>query len=203
MTRQLSLHFRNRVAGTEQGDGLPADVASYPFVLQAGEVLGATGTADLATPYGYAAADLAARYPASTTVAGMVELATTAEVRNNTALPLAVTSQTLIQNLGVAKAWVDGNENATTMAASYNIASQADTGVGIVTYTYSTAFFSANYALIPGITGVDASPDAADDAISVWVASKTAGGCVLTTSIAGSPWIVDPGQWYFAAFGDQ
>jgi hypothetical protein len=101
------------------------------------------------------------------------------------------------------KAWVDGNENATTMAAQYNVASQADTATGTVTYTYTTAFSSANYALVPGITGIDSSPDAANDDVSAWVTSKTTTGCVLQVSAAATPFAPDPGQWYFVACGDQ
>lgn len=46
-----------------------------------------------------------------------------------------------------AKAWIKC-DSAGAISVSYNVASIADTGVGIVTVTLTTAFSSANYSVI-------------------------------------------------------
>lgn len=46
-----------------------------------------------------------------------------------------------------AKVWIQCNQNG-AIAGSYNVASIADTGTGIVTITLTTAFSSTNYSAI-------------------------------------------------------
>lgn len=88
---------------------------------------------------------------ASTTVAGLVEKATQAEMESPTAdkYPDAVL---LNNHPGVAKAWVsfdgtavDGAADLTGVNASHNITSVVDNGTGSYTVAFTTNFSSANW----------------------------------------------------------
>jgi len=109
----------------------------------------------------------------------------------NVVTPLAVK-----WNPGVAKAWAnfDSIPGTPTIAASHNVTSLIDNGIGDITVNWTIAFSSANYVVV----GV------ADDATAGHLKMKTyATGSIrihqAQTTTGGD---VD-GKFYIVAFGDQ
>lgn len=103
---------------------------------------------------------------------------------------------------GHPKCWGEFNGNSTTILASYNITSIADTATGIMTVTIANDFSSANWACVVS--------RAEDDITLVYSSTynaKTAGVVALNSAVeAGSG--SDPSSssgnasWSFAGFGD-
>jgi hypothetical protein len=93
---------------------------------------------------------------ASDTVAGIVELATTAETQTGTDATRAVTPATLFGGLNAtgsapiyaARAWVNFNGTGTpSIRASGNVSSITDNGTGLFTLNFTTAMPDANYSV--------------------------------------------------------
>lgn len=99
---------------------------------------------------------------------------------------------------GIAKVWVCGTRNSTTIKASFNVTSLGDTATGQQTVTIATGFSSANYAVM--VTPGDSSTSLV---ASGTVASKAAGSYVMNSVVeAGSG--LDPSlDWNSCAFGAQ
>lgn len=92
-------------------------------------------------------------YPASDTVAGLIEVAVQSEMETATDTTRAVVAGRMKYHPGVAKAWVTYNEVTPAILASSGVSSVSDDGTGIFTVNFSTAFSSANYAAVFGGTG--------------------------------------------------
>jgi len=90
---------------------------------------------------------------ATETVAGVVELATDAEVKAETATggtgaSLVATPANMIEHNGVCKAWVNFNGVGTVaIRDSYNVSSITDNGTGEYTINYSVTFANNDYAI--------------------------------------------------------
>jgi hypothetical protein len=98
-------------------------------------------------------------------------------------------------------AYVTVSGGTPTLAASYNITSITDAGVGILTITIGTDFSSANYAAALGGTKVVGSTGAVVSEIESF---RAAGSIQLVCTSANSAASQsDPGTWTFAGFGDQ
>lgn len=93
---------------------------------------------------------------ASTTVAGKVELATTAEVATGTDTARAVTPQGVGYHQGVAKSWVQfAGTGTVTIQDSYNVASITDAGTGNYTVNIDTDHANDDYCAVAtaGVSG--------------------------------------------------
>ncbi|CAN7625497.1 hypothetical protein [Aminobacter sp. LjRoot7] len=83
---------------------------------------------------------------ASTTFAGLVELATAAEVLTGTDTARAPSVATMGSHQGVAKAWVNFNGTGTVaIRDSYNVTSITDNGTGDYTVNFAASMPSVNY----------------------------------------------------------
>ena len=103
-----------------------------------------------------------------------------------------------------AKLWGKFTANSTTIEASYNITSVADTATGRMTVTIATDFSGADWC---GLLSVELG-DATTEKIGIDLDSAPAAGtCVLegtdltdgSTPFSGK----DPVAWFLAGFGDQ
>lgn len=85
---------------------------------------------------------------ATTSAAGVAELATAAEMVTGTDANRVPSVSVVKNHSGVAKAWVLFNGTGTpSIRASYNVSSITDSGGGLYVVNFSTAFSSANYAV--------------------------------------------------------
>lgn len=99
---------------------------------------------------------------------------------------------------GVAKCWVVGTPNSTTIITSHNITSLGDTATGQQTVTIATDFSSANYCV--QVTVDDSGTTLVNSAT---VTGRAAGSYIMNSVVeAGSG--VDPSTaWHSVAYGDQ
>lgn len=84
---------------------------------------------------------------ATTSVKGIVQLATQADMETPSSATLAVTPAVVINHPGVAKAWVVFNGSG-TIQASYNVSSVTRNGTGDFTVNFSVTMSSATYGVI-------------------------------------------------------
>jgi hypothetical protein len=94
-----------------------------------------------------------------------------------------------------AKAWIQCN-NSGAIAGSYNVASIADTGTGVVTVTLTTAFSSTNYSVCGTGNGGGGGLFNAAGITSASVFTLLAFNSVTQTA-------QDSGVYFGVAFGDQ
>ena len=129
---------------------------------------------------------------------GMPAAATQAEMEAASSLLVVVTPGRVVFHPGVAKVWVQGTPNSTTIISSYNVTSLGDTAVGQQTVTIATDFSSTTYNV--QVTVGDTSTTLAKSAT---VMSKAAGSYVMNSVVeAGSG--SDPStDWNSVGFGDQ
>ena len=111
-----------------------------------------TNTTQIATT-AFVQAQLASSVPAATdTVAGLVELATNAEVIAGTDTTRAVTPsglQTALPLKSQCTAWVNFNGTGTVaIRDSFNVSSITDNGVGRYTVNFATSMNNANYSAV-------------------------------------------------------
>lgn len=140
---------------------------------------------------------------ATTTVSGVVEVATQAEIEAETATggtgaSLVATPATLNFNPGVAKVWVDFN-SAGTIAASHNTTSITDSAVGKWVVNFATDFGSANYSWAAASENSNDSEFVTADST---VGAKAAGSIGITNwNQSGTP--NDADGIVFTAWGTQ
>ena len=97
---------------------------------------------------------------ATETVAGVVELATDAEVLAETATggtgaSLVATPANMKQHNGIAKAWVNFNGQGTVaIRDSYNVSSITDNGTGDYTVNFTSNFANTNYCVTASLSQV-------------------------------------------------
>lgn len=105
---------------------------------------------------------------------------------------------------GVAKVWafVTVSGGTPTVTASYNVTSVTDNGVGNYTLNLTTAFSSANFAVIPNLFLSDATIPCfcectAKTASTITIRTWQSTGSVTTDKVA------DDNSFFVVAFGDQ
>lgn len=136
--------------------------------------------------------------PSWTTLASGLSAATQAEMEAATSNTVAATPSNTNFHPGVAKCWgttlgdPSGGSIPYTLGNSRNIASFTDDGAGLLTFTFTTAFSSADYVITA--TAVLRTP------FYVCVRARAAGsfGTEVTTSDVATDCNVS-----FACFGDQ
>lgn len=117
-------------------------VTIFKGTLLAGEtlIINEQGTAFVLDATGYVKAGGSA---ASSTVAGLVELADAAEMEAGSDTTRAVTPGLQHRHPGHPKAWGRANGAGTSLDANYGISSITDTGAGLITFNYATNFSAA------------------------------------------------------------
>jgi len=142
----------------------------------------------------------------SDTVAGIVYLATQAEMEAATDVAHAVTPGRVQYHPGVAKAWGKA-AGAGTLTVSYNITSVTDTGPGNLGVTIATDFSTADYSIVCGTAAVATTLTVAtiDNGAIVYNATQAAGAFSLWNfdHTATTHVVQDPQSYFWACFGDQ
>jgi hypothetical protein len=140
------------VAGLYAGQlsGLTANVPYYLSPTTPGAITSAGGAVRMGvsrTATSIFVSIGASAAQATETVAGIVELATAAEVAAETDATRALVPSTLKSSSRVAKAWVKFNGTGTpAIIKSFNVSSITDGGTGIYTINFSTALADADYS---------------------------------------------------------
>lgn len=131
---------------------------------------------------------------ATTSAAGIIELATSSEVTAGSDGSRAVVPSTIVSHQGVCKGWAYFEQNGThSLLDSYNVTSVSDTGVGATTVTWATNFANANYAVTATADG---------GFCEIEQSSKATGSCiVLVKNAAGTA--IDSSGVCVMAFGDR
>ena len=122
-------------------------------------------------------------------------VATQAQQETGTSTTVLVTPGRQQFHQSAAKAWIQCNQNG-AIAGSYNVASIADTGPGVVTATLTTAFSSTNYAVLGSGNGGGG---------GLFIAAGITSASVFTllsfNTVSQSP--QDSAIYLGVAFGDQ
>lgn len=135
---------------------------------------------------------------ASDTAAGRVELATQAEMETPSSTTLAVVPGRVRFHPGVAKAWAKWDSDGSLVVAN-DVSSITDSGTGLHTANWGTAFSSGNYITV-GMSYWDNSNGA--------FMTRDVSGGVSSTSATFRTWISttvqsDATNYAVVAFGDQ
>lgn len=136
---------------------------------------------------------------ATDTAEGFIEIATQAEIETGTDVVRAVTPGRVQHHRGVAKAWAKfAGATGTLASGSLNVASVVRDSPGDYTITFTTAFSSADYAVMPSYL----ESDITSTPVVLYVRTQAAGSFTLhCDDTAGTD--ADPDQIYFVCFGDQ
>ena len=145
---------------------------------------------------------------ASDTAAGKIEIAVQSEQETGTDNTRAVTPGRQHFHPSACKFWVRWTANSTTILASYNMTSIADTAVGDADGTIGTDFSGADWCGI--VTTQDATANGWDadsiqscgfNAMAAGTFGVLAGIMIDGGTAAGN--LIDPQQWMALGFGDH
>ena len=131
----------------------------------------------------------------SVTTTKLADVATQANQETATSTTTLVTSGRQQYHPSAAKAWIKCDQTG-TISVSYNVASIADTGAGVVTVTLTTAFSSSNYVAI-------GSNDCGGGGLFAGASITSASVYRLLSMNTVSQSAQDSGVYFSAAFGDQ
>lgn len=118
---------------------------------------------------------------------GVMVPATKAQMQTGTNNTQTATAARVNDHDGVAKAWGSANIGASTLAASFNVASVLRNGAGDYTFTFTTSFTTGAYAATPSV----AAPGGAAGLASVFIISKAAGSVRVGLANSGGT-LTDP-----------
>ena len=124
-------------------------------------------------------------------------VATQAQQETGTSTTVLVTPGRQQFHQSAAKVWANVNGAGTSLLASFGVSSIADVGTGILTINFSTSFSSASYSAIGSLNqdGVGVTPFG-------WTAQGASSCTFYVINFAGTA-TSDPGNYNFAAYGDQ
>lgn len=128
---------------------------------------------------------------------GMPAAATQAEMEAASSTTVVVTPGIVHFHPGVAKVWVQGTPNSTTIITSYNVTSLGDTATGQQTVTIATDLSSANYCA--QVTVGDTSTTLAK---SGTVMTKAAGSYIMNSVVEAGSGSDPASDWNSVVFGD-
>jgi hypothetical protein len=145
---------------------------------------------------------------ATSSVAGLVELADAAEMEAATDTTKAVTPGLQHRHPGACKAWGMATvaANVPTLQASYGVSSITDSATGQIQWTWSTAFSSTNYAIQCNSEFTATTYAVANDRkVAVRNGTRATGSVSLDCidSTATTNLKADPSSWFIMANGDQ
>ena len=144
---------------------------------------------------------------ASDTVAGVLEIATQAEQETGTDVVRAVSPGRQHNHPSACKFWAKVTGNSTTMVASYNMTSWANTGVGDNDGTIATDFSSANWCgivrTLDATDGWDAQ-ECENSGLNAQAAGTFGVLCsVITDGNTAATVLTNPDSWHVCGYGDQ
>lgn len=144
----------------------------------------------------------------SDTVAGIVEAAIQAEQEAGTSLVVAVTPGRQQYHPSAIKCWGKATvaTGVPTLAASYNMTSITDTGVGQITFTINVDFSSANWSCTATVERASTLLTVANIRDCGIRNTGQAAGTVLIEcwdDTATTHAAADPAAWHFQGAGDQ
>lgn len=155
-----------------------------------------SSNADAAVNWSAGTRDIFCTIPAS--IAALIAAAATqAEQETGTGITQFVSPGRQQFHASAAKLWLRATANSTTIEASYNITSVADTATGSMTVTTATDFSSADYAV--NVTIDDTGTTQAQSAIGTTLAA----GTFVMNSVVEGGGLSDPVAWMASGFGDQ
>lgn len=133
--------------------------------------------------------------------ASLLSAATQAQQETGSSLTVGVTSGRQQFHDSAAKCWayVTVSAGTPTLAASYNITSITDTGVGDLTITIATDFSSANWCPVVSASATLLAAIRSPKFVSATLAA----GSVELGNGDGAGSAVDPTAWSFVGYGDQ
>ena len=144
---------------------------------------------------------------ASTSAAGLIEIATQAEQATGSDTGRVVVSGRQQYHPSAAKFWAKVTGNSTTILASYNMTSWADTAVGDADGTIATDFSTANWAGLVSVLAGTTAWDATNVTACGFNAQAAGTFGVLCSQMADGGTSVanlfDPTNWFVAGFGVQ
>lgn len=138
-----------------------------------------------------------------TALAGNTAAATQAEMEAATSTTVMVTPRRTQYHPGVAKAWVSFAGSNGAINASSNVASVTRNSSGNYTITFTTAFSSANYAVMASCSG---STSGGSDNICITVpaaSAPTTTTCRVACFRTNDGGVLDPNIVFVACYGDQ
>lgn len=100
------------------------------------------------------------------------------------------------------KGWAEA-DSAGAVAASYNLTSVTDDGVGLITFTWGTDFSSTAYCAVASIKIDFGAAAATTYAIGIDNTNFMAGATHCTAARVSDGALIDPNHWMIVAFGDQ
>lgn len=133
-------------------------------------------------------------------------VASQAEMEAGTSTTVFVTPGRQHLHPSAAKFWVKWTANSTTILASYNVTSIADTATGQATVTIATDFSSANYAACVTVEATGTTWAVANAREPHLRSATLAAGTLVVDCIdntATTNLEKDPSTWHVIAFGDQ
>lgn len=134
---------------------------------------------------------------ASDTLPGGIEIAVQSEMETGTDVVRAVVPGRQQFHPGHPKCWafVTVSAGTPTLAASHNITSITDDGVGLLTITIATDFSSASWA---AVWGAQLTGGGSNSVYQGAIAAGTVSGKFISATV-----LADPTNWSMAGFGDQ
>ena len=160
--------------------------------------LGTAATANTGTTTG--TVPLVGTSSSTTSLAGLVELATDAEAKAATDAARAPSIESLNHHPGVAKAWVIFKGSDATIMDSYGVDSVVRNSTGDYTITFTTAFASQEYV----VTGSgEKTAGGADPVVSIANGGQSSGASVRVRTFNLANTAVDPVRVHIMAFGHQ
>ncbi len=142
---------------------------------------------------------------ATETQAGLIQIASAAELEAGTDVTRAVTPGYFHRHPASPKAWLSCGV-AADLQQSYNITSLTDTGTGVVTITIATDFAASNFAIIAQVEATGTTWAVANAREThVRSATRAVGSVALDCidNTATTNLVKDPTTWHAVMFGDQ
>ena len=127
-------------------------------------------------------------------------IATQAQMEAATSLVTIVTPGRTQYHPGVAKGFVNA-ETTGSPGLSYNVSSVTDSGVGVITVNWTTAFSGGNASYVVQVTAQTAETLIHNLTISNGTTPTTTATIIVCYDAAGTP--IDPVRWHVVAHGDQ
>lgn len=144
---------------------------------------------------------------ASDTVAGVLEVAIQSEQETGTDVVRAVSPGRQALHPSACKFWVSLDAASTTIFASYNVSSNANTGTGDADVTLTTAFSDANWCGIVDSFDTANAWDNEECQNSGFNAQAAGSFGILCSTITDGNTaacsLTDPNAWNVFGFGDQ
>lgn len=182
-------------------DGTDGELITWDAAGVAATVAAGTSSQVLTSNGAGAAPTMQALPSASTTVEGIVELGTNAEVVTGTDPARVAPISAMVHHQGVIKAWarITVSGGVPSISDSYNLTSITDRAVGRYTLNWSITMANANYAVIIG-TEVDFGNTAYITGVDTDIASTTTATPIAVVATIGTP--ADPREFTVSIIGD-